>query len=220
MEQLTNRRTVNKAKVYDKERTKKKLINAVGSILTKDGFQHLKITKVEAVSGISRRLMYRYFGNMNGLVKAYLHQVDFWKIEEQKIDVGGELLFPEISKEFIFNLLKEDFDYFNNSPEMQKIVLWGISEKNKTIRALTDGREQLGEQVFRKTDDFFKDSAVDFRATAAIFVAAIYYMVLHARTNGSTMCGIDVSSNEGKNRIFDAMESILDQVYKKSKKNK
>lgn len=51
----------------------------------------------------------------------------------------------------MFNLLKSDFKYFAASKEMEKIVLLGISERNKTIRTLTDEREELGRKVFEKS---------------------------------------------------------------------
>ena len=60
----------------------------------------------------------------------------------------------------------------------------------------------------------FEKSSVDFRAVSAILVAAIYYIVLHAKTNGSTMCGIDASTDEGKERILNAVGQILDWSYK------
>lgn len=198
-----------KIKIRDSKRTKQKLISAVGKILKKEGFASLGVNKVAEVAGVSKKLLYDYFGGLDGLVTAYLQQVDFWKLEERKMDNAEEPI-PEITKDFLFNLLKNDFEYFSSSVEMQKIVLWGIYKKNKHIRALTDEREAMGERVFAKADDMFKDTEVDLRATLAILVAAIYYTVLHAKTNGSTMCGIDMASKEGKERMLNAMDQILD----------
>lgn len=207
-------RRVHQGSVYNKERTKKKLIDAVGRILIKEGFQNIKINKIAAVSGLTKKLIYNYFGGLEGLIKAYLQQVDFWKIEEQKLDNGGRSVLPEISKEFIFHLLRDDFEYLYTSAEMQKIVLWGISAKNKTLRELSEEREELGKRVFEKADAFFESSQVDFRATVAIMVSAIYYIVLHAKMNGSEMCGIDMSAKEGKDRVLKALERLISQTYK------
>lgn len=208
------KRKVHSGEIYNKERTKNKMIRAVGKILVKEGFQNIKINKVAATSGITKKLVYDYFGGMDGLIKAYLKQVDFWKVKEQNLDDRKETDLPEINEDFMFNLLKEDFEYFYSSLEMQKIVLWGISAKNKTIRELTDEREELGERVFEKTDDFFKESNVDFRAISTILISSIYYIVLHAKTNGSKMCGIDMSTSDGKERVLNALERLIKQTYK------
>lgn len=195
--------------IYDKERTKAKLIKAVGKILVKEGFQNIRINKIEKVSGVSKKAIYDYFGGLDGLIKAYLDQVHFWKMVSYQMASKEEAPLPDITEDFMFDLLKNDFEYFSKSAEMQKIVLWGITEKNKTIRALTDESEKLGERIFEKTDEKFYKTDVDFRATIGILVASIYYMVLHAKNNGSAMCGIDISKEEGKNRMLKAMRHLL-----------
>lgn len=205
-----------KIRIRDKERTRQKLIKTVGKILAKEGHAALKINKIASVSGVNKKLIYDNFGSLDGLLKAYLQQVDFWKSEEQKMQTSDGTILPEITKDFMYSLLKSDFEYFAASKEMQKIVLWGISEPNKIIRALTDEREALGEKVFEKADPIFRDSAVDLRAVTGILVSAIYYMVLHARTNGSTICGIDLSRESGRHRILDAMGTILDHTYRQA----
>lgn len=210
----TGKKKRNVPPVYNKEKRKEKLISAVGKILINEGFQNVRVNKVAEVAGVAKNAIYMYFGGLDGLIKAYLHQVDFWQIEKQKMEASNNKELPEITKDFIFNLLKADFQYFFNSPEMQKIVLWGISERNKVIRDLTDEREELGEKIFERTDEMFKNTHVDYRASIAILVSAIYYTVLHVKSNGSTMCGIDMSTKEGKERMFKALEQYLTFIYK------
>jgi len=209
-----NKKRRSVASTYNKERTKSKLIKAVGKILIKEGHQNIRINKIEEVSGVAKKSIYDYFGGLDGLIKAYLDQVDFWKVVEHKLGTKENTELPDISVDFLFNLLKSDFQYFFKSTEMQKIVLWGISEKNKIIRMMNEDSEKLGELIFEKADDKFKGTEVDFRATTAIFVASIYYMVLHSKNNGSTMCGIDISTEAGKNRIFNALCRLINLTYK------
>ncbi|MBZ4187641.1 TetR/AcrR family transcriptional regulator [Niabella beijingensis] len=210
----TTKKTGKAPAIYDKERTKSKLIKAVGKILVKEGFQNVRINKVAEVAGVAKKGIYEYFGGLDGLIKAYLSQVDFWQIEKQKLEANNDQTLPDITKDFMLNLLKADFQYFLNSAEMQKIVLWGISEKNKAIRALADEREELGATVFHQADEIFKGTKVDYRATIAILVSAIYYTVLHVKGTGGNMCGIDVSSKEGTERMFKAMDRLLQLTYK------
>ncbi|WP_312352554.1 TetR/AcrR family transcriptional regulator [Sphingobacterium siyangense] len=209
-----NKKKGSEPTTYNKERTKSKLIKAVGKILVKEGHQNIRINKIEEVSGVAKKSIYDYFGGLDDLIKAYLNQVDFWKFAEHQLVTKENTALPDINEDFMFELLKNDFHYFLKSTEMQKIVLWGISEKNKTIRSMNEESEKFGEQIFKKADEKFKDTKVDFRATTAIFVASIYYMILHAKNNGSTMCGIDISTEEGKNRIFNGLNRLLNLTYK------
>lgn len=203
----------------DKEKTKQKLINAVGKLLKKEGFQGIKINKVAETAGVGKKLIYDYFKGLNGLIKAYLSQVDFWNKEQWNFQKDTNDFTTHISKEMMFSLMKNDFEYLDKSTEMQKIILWGISEKNKSINSLIEEREEFGRKVFKLTDKDFQGSDIDFRAINAIFVSAIYYMVLHAKSNGITICEIDVSTNEGKERVFNMMEQIFNWCYQEKNSN-
>jgi len=204
----------------DKEKTKQKLINAVGRLLRKEGFHAIKINKVAETAGVGKKLIYDYFNGLNGLIKAYLTQVDFWNKEQEYFQKDTNNFTSNISKEMMFSLMKNDFEYLEKSIEIQKIILWGISVKNKTINALIEQREEFGKNVFKLTDKDFDGSSVDFRAINAIFVSAIYYMVLHAKTNGVTLCEIDVATEEGKQRIFNTMRQIFDWSYEEGQFSK
>lgn len=78
-----------KGNIYNKEKAKVKLINAVSKILKNDGFHKVKVTKVEKIAGAFRSLTYRYFGSPERLMIEYLHQMDFWKIDERKLGASS-----------------------------------------------------------------------------------------------------------------------------------
>lgn len=54
----------------DKENTKRKLIQAVGEVIQSEGFHNLKISKISKKANVDRKLIYRYFGNLNYLIEA------------------------------------------------------------------------------------------------------------------------------------------------------
>ncbi len=204
-------------RIRDKERTKQKLVDAVGKILRKDGFSGLGVNKVAEVAKVNKRLIYEYFKSLDNLTRIYLKTVDFWDLQNNAQERYAEA--EILTKEKVLNLLKGNYDFFSNSIEMQKVVLWGISEKNKTIRALTDEREEFGKKLFELSDKTFANTPIDFRALNTILVSATYYMVLHAKTNGSTICDVDVNTEEGKERVLKTMQQILDWSYGVAEKN-
>lgn len=205
---------VKRIKIRDKEKTKQKLIDAVGKILRKEGFTGIKVNNIAEVAGVNKKLIYDYFNGLNGLTKAYLEQVDFWNLEKRKNENNP---IDRLTKEDVLSLLKRDFEFFDNSLDMQKIILWGLSSKNKTIQMMAHNREKYGEELFKLSDIHFQNSSIDFRALNAIFVSAIYYMVLHAKTMESTICEIDLSEEDGKERILKTIKQLLDWSYETAK---
>lgn len=67
-------------KMKDKENTKRKLIKAVGEVIKVEGFQSLKISKISQYANVDRKLIYRYFGNLNYLIEAYILENDYWMV--------------------------------------------------------------------------------------------------------------------------------------------
>jgi AcrR family transcriptional regulator len=207
------KRKTHQGKIYDKEKTKQKLIKAVGSILVKEGFQNIKVNRIEAVSGVSKKLIYRYFGGLEGLIQDYLEQRDFWNIQIKQMEGSSYDTTTPLEKEEICSILEDDFRFFEKSPEMQKIILWGISEKNKTLKAIANNRERFGKPVFKKADLTFKDTDIDFRAVSGTIVAAIYYLILHGKMLGTTVCEIDITKKEGKERYLNTFKKIIELCY-------
>lgn len=192
----------------DKERSKQKLINAVGEVLKTKGYAGLTATNVSNTAGLSRRLITMYFDSLDNLIETYVRNKDYWteasgdfsKIIEEKKSLN--------SKEIIERLLQNQLDYFYESPEMQKLILWEISEKSKIMYEVCEDRERLGSKIFELADQEFKEK--DIRAVSALLVAGIYYMVLHSKSTDTLFCGIDINNPDGMKRIKNAIRLILE----------
>lgn len=206
-------RKIPQGEIRDKERTRQNIIDATGEIIRADGFRAVTYTKVAKIAGIDRKLIYDYFGNLEELVACYLKQNDYWdRVENEKIENATE----EITKEFMSKLLQEQYNFFESSPKMQNIVLWELMDFNQTLRELVDKREKWGAGVFKMADKTFKGSPVNFRALNAIIIAAIYYLILHAKANGSTVCEIDITKPKGKKAILNTIDQLLEWAYKEA----
>uniref|UniRef100_UPI004047EF63 TetR/AcrR family transcriptional regulator n=1 Tax=Mariniflexile sp. TaxID=1979402 RepID=UPI004047EF63 len=197
-----------KGEVNDKERSKQKLINAVGEVLKIKGYKGLTATNIAKEAGLSRRLITIYFDSVDDLVETYVRNKDYWtsatgRVEEMMNEKGST-----DTKKMIDNILQNQLDYFYNNSEMQKLILWEISEKTKIMYNVCEERERLGSKVFELADKEFEDK--DIRAVSALLVAGIYYMVLHAKSTDTLFCEIDINQPEGMKRIKNAISLILE----------
>ena len=140
-------RKIIEGSVRNKERSKQKFLAAVGKILITKGFSALKVNDIAATAGLDKKLIYTYFGGTDQLIDEYIQSQDFWsnvKSEEVEIDMtdGGQAL----SKA----MLVSQFDHVYKNKELQKIILWGLTENRKSIKRLAEKREEEGEQDVRK----------------------------------------------------------------------
>ena len=205
-------RKVVQGPIRDKEKTKQKLLNAVGKILKTKGYSGLMVSKIAAVAGFDKKLIYEYFGSTEKLIDEYIKSQDYWSKIDQKMDVdlsdGGK----EMSKLALLN----QFEGLKKNKELQKIIVWELSESKPILKKLVDKREEVGEELFKNvTDPHFGDKSDEYRAITAILVSGIYHLNLYTGHNGTTFCGIDLKSDEGRKKIEKAIVDIIDYAYEK-----
>ena len=203
--------------VRDKARTMERLIASVGKVIRKFGYPGLTMANIANESGLDRRLIYTYFGALDNLVEAYLLRKDYWNAGAKKTVMGLLESPQDIGSDEINSLLTGQFETMLKDKAWQKIIHWEIGEKNKILRRLSDSREELGELLFQQIEQYFDRDSVDIRAVMALQIAGIYYLALHAKSNGSTFCGIDINQEDGKERIKRALERITKDAFKKVK---
>lgn len=197
----------------DKLKSMQKLLHSVGAILQKDGYKALKANNIAAHAKLDKKLIYNYFGSLGGLIDAYLKQNDFWKRTELLTEAEP---LTDLRADNVVELLKGQFTFLEHSVEMQNIILWELCEKNPALQAILEEREQFGEQLFKLSDPYFKNTSVNFRAINALLVSAVYYIILHARYNDNTICGIHTRSRKGKEQLLESIRQIIDWCYQEA----
>lgn len=207
-------RKVTDGPLRNKERTKEKLIGAVGKLLKKHSFSGLNITKVAAMAKVDRRLIYDYFGGLEGLVRAYLEEKDYWKINSDDVGDIAKVNIADAGKTLAYQVLEQQFESLINSEEMRQIITWGLSEKLQVLKELDLKRETVGDQLFSGiTDEHFKNTDKNFRAIFALLMGGVYYLSLHAKMQENPFCGINIQQPSGKEEIKKAIRQIIDLTY-------
>jgi len=207
-------RKVTDGPVRNKERTKANLVTALGKILKKDGFSGLSITRVADVAKVDRRLIYDYFGGLEGLVKEYLNNNDYWNIQPEEVSKIVEISRTDAGKALAYRVLENQFDSLINSEEMRRIITWGLSEKLPVLKDLDLKRENIGDQLLREVfDGAFDHSDKNFRAMYAILMGGVYYLTLHSKMQENPFCGIDLQQPSGQEEIKKALKQFIELAY-------
>src|SRR5690606_4678517 len=168
MEDKSKKRKRTSGAVRDKERTKNKMVQAVGKVLLKKGYTGLNASAVAKEAGIDKSLVWTYFGNLDNLVEEYISQRDFWKFKAKDSIENLTVVSKEVNEHDMTTLLQFQFQALLEDEMLQRIMLWGISEKKDFLRNLSDEREIIGEAIFKNIDPQFKDSNIDIRGILAI----------------------------------------------------
>lgn len=205
-------RKVVQGPIRDKEKTKQKLLAAVGKILRVKGYSGLKVSKIAAVAGFDKKLIYEYFGSTDKLIDEYIKSQDYWS----KVNQGAEMEISDGGKELSKMVVLNQFENLKKNKELQKIILWELSESKPILRKLVEQREEVGGQLFENiTDPYFGEEATRYRAIMALVVSGAYYLNLYTGYNANKFCGIDLKTEEGRVEIEKAIAEIIDFAYEK-----
>ncbi|MCD0478191.1 TetR/AcrR family transcriptional regulator [Chryseobacterium sp. LC2016-29] len=205
-------RKVVQGPIRDKEKTKQKLLNAVGKILKTKGYSGLMVSKIAAVAGFDKKLIYEYFGSTDKLIDEYIKSQDYWS----KFELGEDVDLSDGGREMSKLAILNQFENLKKNKELQKILVWEMSESRPILKKLLDQREEVGEELFKNiTDPYFGEKAEEYRAITAILVAGIYHLNLYTGHNGVTFCGIEMKTEEGRKKIEKALVDIIDFAYNK-----
>ncbi|CAH0183833.1 TetR/AcrR family transcriptional regulator [Chryseobacterium sp. Bi04] len=205
-------RKVVQGPIRDKEKTKQKLLAAVGKILRVKGYSGLKVSKIAAVAGFDKKLIYEYFGSTDKLIDEYIKSQDYWtkfspNIEEE-VQIGK-------GKEALTQGILTQFESLKKNKELQKIILWELSESKPILKNILKQREEVGANLFENvTDPYFGENATSIRAMLALVVAGVYYLNLFPAYNGTEFCGIDMRTEEGRGEVEKVIVEIIDHFYK------
>lgn len=203
--------------IRNKERTKEKLINAVGQIISKDGYAGLKLKKIEELAGVDRKSLYDNFGSIENLVETYIKQKDYYSGFDRKM---GELL-KSVKDDYGANFMKgvmlEHFDFFSKDVDMQQAILCHLNSTYPGIEKVYDEREKIGSIFLDLSEPFFEHTSIDLRARIAIIVTGVYFVILNQK---SQICGIDIKKPEGVKRIKIAIASMVEEAYLEAEKQK
>lgn len=187
----------------NRELTEKKIIDAVERIIENQGFEKLGINAVASEAGVSKMLIYRYFGGLDELLAHYLMQKDYWANTDTTIleqaNVG----------ESIKNMFRKQIKQMRNDIMLKRLCRWELTADNDNIRTLQDRRERNGRDLIQMVARLTGCSNAEVASLATILSVSISYLVLMEEQT-STYNGIDLQSEEGWKQIMDGIGLMID----------
>jgi len=198
----------------NKEQTKQKLIDAVGTIIVRDGFNAIGINTISKEAGLDKVLIYRYFDGLDGLLHAFAKQKDFYINISKEIYEQIEKASKENVKQLIVQVLNNQLRELRTNKELQELMLWEMIERNELTIAIAKEREEKGYELSEKLKEKMNipDAELDTDAIMSILVSGLYYLALRSRTV-NIFNGVQIDSKEGWLRIESAVQTIVDSLF-------
>lgn len=193
----------------DRELTAQRILDAVGELIADEGFERIGVNAIAQKAGVSKMLIYRYFGGLDELIAQYLLRKDYWANTDvhaiSATDVAGSLK----------RLFAKQIAQLREDVTLRRLCRWELTADNANIRQLRESREQKGCELIRMVGQLTGSGDAEVAALATILSASISYLVL-MEEQSDTYNGIDLQRDEGWMQITNGLNLIIDLWMKQS----
>lgn len=193
--------------------TEKLILAAVGEVLAREGFGGIGVNAIAKHAGVDKVLIYRYFGGLPELLKAWGDSGRFWP------DVR-ELLGPE-PHEFLALPAPERyarfFEHFVDGlrarPLTLEILAAEVAERNELTAILEIEREAWGEEAARILGGKEFNARPELRGVTLLLIAGVQYLLLRARKI-RIFGGLDIQGEAGWSALKASVRSMAFAMFR------
>ena len=180
---------------------------AVESVL-KRGFSGSLVSEIIKKAKIEPVAFYNRYQNLEEFFSEFVKGYDYWFS-----DVAKEANKLETPHDQFIALIEGLQECMIEKSVMLELIRWEIAVDNDITKRTASIREMFTLPLAEKYDDLFKNSGIDFVAIATIIVSGLYYLYLHK--DRSTFCNIDMNTEEGRNRVNQAIKFLSELLFSK-----
>ncbi|MCE7042241.1 TetR/AcrR family transcriptional regulator [Dyadobacter sp. CY312] len=199
---------IEKVKKRDRERTKGKILKAVGEVIEQFGTDKVGVNLIARTAGVNKVLIYRYFESVDGLMEQYVKSGEYTSTTGDDYIENIEPVAPEDRSKALTDLMLTFLSDLRERKATRDLLRWEIGT-GKSM--LSDAKNNVANRLLEKIGDL--PNFGDTKALMAFLTAGIYYLVI-AEDHRPKMIDIDLNTEEGWKRVENIIESIITSMDK------
>jgi len=184
--------------------TERQILQALEAQILETGMGGVGINAIAKRAGVSKELIYRYFGGMSGLLLAWMKEQDFWTRNPGLLD--AEESSQRTPADLILAMLRAQIETLSGNETLREVRRWELIEQNDVTATLAERRENAARGFIERVDELAPD--VDVPAVAGVILAGAVYLTLRAKT-ATHFLGLPLHEPEGWARIDKALEYLV-----------
>lgn len=188
----------------NRAQTSQKIINALEDVIAEKGIDGIGINRISEKAGVSKVLIYRYFGGLDGLLSYYIKMGRLFPLlSPATLEQLRPIHESDLSKLW-YKQVVHTYRFFRQMPAAFEILKATVTENS----AIADeASKAFDEELTRVVEQLSYVKGADYHAISAIMTGAMSYLTLLSK-NYRTVAGINLSTEEGWHRIEEAVRII------------
>lgn len=177
----------------DRAATQALLINAVGSLLSREGFSALGVNAIAREARVDKVLIYRYFDGLDGLLCAYARQDERWPSVEEVLGEDASLLAALPPGERLGEAFVRLTRALRSRPGTIELLAWEAVEQGPVALAFEEVRERGIAELIAAVHGTPRGAIQGH--VAALLASSTYLLVRSRRSDHYG--GLELSTPEG-----------------------
>lgn len=190
--------------------TIQRIVDALEQILLDEGMPGVGVNAIAKKADISKVLIYRYFGSLEGLVEYYIrrgqlvtHLTPDWLKKLQPVHATDLPSFWSVQTIQLFRQLRQ-------SRAAREILKLSVKETDHLAEVVS---RSLDAELTMFVNQLASIKGVDHQAIAAVIFGALSYQTIQAQLNRPVI-GLDMRSEAGWQRMEEAVRVIYHALNK------
>lgn len=188
--------------------TEQKLVESVGIVLAEKGVDQLGVNALAKAAGVNKALIYRYFGSLEGLLRAYGESADFWPTLDEVMGPDRDALQSGDIAVATRILLERYATALRSRPITLQLLAWECVQRTPLTETLECAREAWSDRLFAEVLASGLPVTPDVLVYIATTVAGINYLAVRSR-DIRIFSAVDVQSDDGWAAIAETIERAV-----------
>ena len=187
-----------------------RILAAVGALILREGLGGVGVNALGREAGCDKVLIYRYFGDLEGVYAAYAAKSDFW----WTVEALTEGLDPTRMSlaQALKTMLRRHAEALRSRPITLAVLAAELTNRTALVIALEDLRERRALQASAWIAERYRPRAgLDLEAISMLLGVAMNYLAVRARTI-KVMSGVKIANDSDWKRVFAATDAIVDAL--------
>jgi len=189
--------------------TEERLLDAFEAVLAEGGIRNLTLNAVATEAGVGKPLVYRYFGDLAGLVEEWGRRRSAF-VDTDPAGGTGEEAFDDF-KDLIESDLRQHAAHLRSHPVTLEFLAEELTGKNAFSTAFNEVRDRTRRASMRRMMRDDRYTRADNRRLIVLLYAAITHLALRAR-HAPSFFGIDLASDEGWEEVMSFVDGLCEDA--------
>jgi len=196
----------------DRAATEARILGAVGAVLARDGFGAVGVNAVARQAGVDKVLIYRYFGGLPELLRAWGESGRFWPRVADLLGPDPQTLLARPAAERWACFFDHFIDELRRRPLTLEVLAAELIERNELTAILEAEREAWGEEAARVLGGAELAARPHLQGITLLLLAGVQYLLLRSRRI-RIFGGVDLHSDAGWARLKQSIRLLAHDAF-------